>query len=411
LSETANVVSARPREARAGKSAKFLGTPKTVFKILDMNNKKFNNFLKDPRTNWKYILIVVIFTSIVGGGILGYQYWWAPKREVKVPEEIIKPVEEEAEMQLTLETLKNADYYCQWYDMKIQLNNGRYIKEYPDSASVLNIGIFNNMVALGDLNNDEKKDAAVILDSSGGGSGHFYELAIIINKGGKPFYLTSEKLGDRVIINSIVIQSGKIILDMITHGPNDGMCCPTLKKVIGYELSGNQLLTTILVEDETADWKTYQSSKMGFSIKCPANFKVFLDIPIEDVPSRDLFGNSFFIEDEITKKELILVHIDSWTKFLEEAYGEGFTFQDWINQEVELFKSEDPKLKQEDFVLNNNPAIKISFKDQYRNQMVIIIYIQKEERMYEITAWIDTEHQNIYLPIFNQMLSTFRFLE
>jgi len=32
LSETANVVSARPREARAGKSAKFLGTPKTVFK-------------------------------------------------------------------------------------------------------------------------------------------------------------------------------------------------------------------------------------------------------------------------------------------------------------------------------------------------------------------------------------------
>ena len=93
MSETANVVSARPREARAGKSAKFLGTPKTVFKILDMNNKKFNNFLKDPRTNWKYILIVVIFTSIVGGGILGYQYWWAPKREVKVPEEIIKPVE------------------------------------------------------------------------------------------------------------------------------------------------------------------------------------------------------------------------------------------------------------------------------------------------------------------------------
>jgi len=44
------------------------------------------NFFKEGKTNWKYILIVVILAILVGGGILGYQYWWAPKEETKIPE-------------------------------------------------------------------------------------------------------------------------------------------------------------------------------------------------------------------------------------------------------------------------------------------------------------------------------------
>jgi hypothetical protein len=44
------------------------------------------NWFKDPRTNWKYILIVVILAAIAGGWILGYQFWWVAKQEVKAPE-------------------------------------------------------------------------------------------------------------------------------------------------------------------------------------------------------------------------------------------------------------------------------------------------------------------------------------
>jgi len=50
-----------------------------------MNKQKFNNFLKDPRTNWKYILIVVILSSMVGGGIFVYQ-WLVEKEELKISE-------------------------------------------------------------------------------------------------------------------------------------------------------------------------------------------------------------------------------------------------------------------------------------------------------------------------------------
>jgi hypothetical protein len=67
--------------------------------------------LKYPRTNWKYILIVVILAFIVGGGILEWQ--WRMKKEeilitqfqeIKRPEEIkaLNPKKEVAENELPL---------------------------------------------------------------------------------------------------------------------------------------------------------------------------------------------------------------------------------------------------------------------------------------------------------------------
>jgi len=66
--------------------------------------------LKDQRTNWKYILIVVILASIVGGGILGYQ--WRLAKEVsltKFPE--IKKLEITIEDKIAdWSTYRNEEY-------------------------------------------------------------------------------------------------------------------------------------------------------------------------------------------------------------------------------------------------------------------------------------------------------------
>lgn len=41
-------------------------------------------FIAQGETNWKFILILVIFAAIIGGGILAYQYWWwLPEQETK----------------------------------------------------------------------------------------------------------------------------------------------------------------------------------------------------------------------------------------------------------------------------------------------------------------------------------------
>ena len=51
-----------------------------------MDHQKIN-LLRKGKTNWKYILIIVILAVIVGGGILTWQ-WWKAREEVKISEEI-----------------------------------------------------------------------------------------------------------------------------------------------------------------------------------------------------------------------------------------------------------------------------------------------------------------------------------
>jgi len=62
------------------------------------------NLFKNRKTNWKYILIVIILATIVGGGILAWQYWWVPKEKGKTPEKITQ--DETADWK----TYRNEDY-------------------------------------------------------------------------------------------------------------------------------------------------------------------------------------------------------------------------------------------------------------------------------------------------------------
>lgn len=47
----------------------------------DDNLTKNMPFITQGKANLKYILIVVVLAAIAGGGILAYQYWWAPKEK------------------------------------------------------------------------------------------------------------------------------------------------------------------------------------------------------------------------------------------------------------------------------------------------------------------------------------------
>jgi len=386
-------------------------------------------FLTQGKTNWKYILVVLILAVIVGGGILG----WIKKEEISPPELLKIEEPEEKTEKFTLDKLKNAEYYTITYEETVQLKDGFYRKEYLGMASGLEVGIYKDKIAFGDLNNDEKEDAAVVLYSTGGGSGTFRELAIMINEDGDPSYLTSEHLGDRVVINSIDIQSGIITLDMIVHGPEDAMCCPSLKKTFKYRLSENQLVEVI--DDQTVNWKTYQGSEMKFSIKYPPEFKISpaspgthewarSDVYKTTISSRD----SFFMVTEGMWMEIV-----SWTKW-EPEYGfnslsgwinyikrDYWKIPDWIKRDLSEEQIEEfEKIKEEDFILDNIPAEKLSGKDIYRYvsetktlyfHTTIFIFAQNKERMYQIKTGIYPERENVYLSIFNQMLSTFRFIE
>jgi heat shock protein HslJ len=156
---------------------------------------------------------------------------------------------------LTEEALKNAVYHSEWAeDGTAQLADGEYRMPIVEgSATELIIRLMD--VAFGDLGGDGISDAAVVLVTDPGGSGKFFGLAAVVNRDGNPEHVTSVSLGDRVQIESLSIVAGQVVVEMITHGPDDPMCCPTQQVVQTYALQGDQLdlISSEVISSESAD--------------------------------------------------------------------------------------------------------------------------------------------------------------
>ncbi len=145
---------------------------------------------------------------------------------------------------LTLEMLQNAEYQTLNYPQKFKLTGGIYFRPPPVKVESQK-DWFTKLaepVVFGDLNNDGLEDAAVILRSRAGGTGVSVDLAVVINDNGKPANVASRYLGDRVQVKSGFIQDGIISLDLLIHGPNDGLCCPTLSLTWRWMLVNDNLI-------------------------------------------------------------------------------------------------------------------------------------------------------------------------
>ena len=155
---------------------------------------------------------------------------------------------------LTEDTLKNAEYRG-IYEETVELTDGRYEgKPFVEGGASRPTVTFMDPYALGDLDGDGIEDAAALLAENSGGSGTFIYLAAVLNRNGYPNNEATTLLGDRVQINSLSIEEGEIVVDMITHGPDDPLCCPAQQVVQTYELrDGELVLTSEKVISTTAD--------------------------------------------------------------------------------------------------------------------------------------------------------------
>ena len=144
---------------------------------------------------------------------------------------------------LTLDQLKNGTYLSEYVPAgKVTLKNGKFEQSTGTGATQKVVVVMIEPVAMGDLNGDKVSDAAVILATNTGGSGTFYDLHAVLNEGGKPVDVSYVLLGDRVQIKSLTITDGVIDVSMITHGPKDPLCCPTLPVTQSYKLQDGKLV-------------------------------------------------------------------------------------------------------------------------------------------------------------------------
>lgn len=142
---------------------------------------------------------------------------------------------------LSDEGLKNMAYKSDWTREGLApLSNGEYREQSAPGSATETIVLLSPYIAHGELNGEPA--AAVIMITDPGGSGTFYDLAVVMEREGQFSHVATAALGDRAQINSLAIESGQIVVDMVIHGPEDPMCCPTQHVLQAYALQGEELV-------------------------------------------------------------------------------------------------------------------------------------------------------------------------
>ena len=148
---------------------------------------------------------------------------------------------------ITIWQVKNAEYQLAFDGRKYKLINGKYVSGKIGQGNYISIIV--DIASLGDMDGDANADAAVLLAVTGGGTGTFHELAIILNKGGKPVYAgTKRGLGDRNIVESLAIAGGTAVIGLKVPGPGDALCCPTKKVKWKFRLKWDKRLKYHVVQ-------------------------------------------------------------------------------------------------------------------------------------------------------------------
>ncbi len=133
--------------------------------------------------------------------------------------------------------IKNFEYTLE-DGSKYRLQNG-YLEQGESIEDFVSVRL--DSFNFGDLNSDNQTDAAVILVANYGGSGSFYNLTVLLNNGTDLIQTNSLELGDRIKIESLKISSGKILVTLLTHRPDDPLCCPSRRVNLEFRLKNGLL--------------------------------------------------------------------------------------------------------------------------------------------------------------------------
>jgi hypothetical protein len=191
------------------------------------------------------------------------------------PTAIQQVMPEERNFTLSLDILRNGVYRSpDWGEF--QLSDGKYYRTPPtsqESPETYSTHLLDT-VLYGDINLDGLEDAIVFLSTQNGGTGHFIEMAAVLNLNGSAHNVSTLDLGDRVVIESGSIQDGLITLNLRVHGPNDGLCCPSQSAIQNFYLHSGQLLQILEGSQPAAPeaWTTFNHG--DYTLSYPSTYSI-----------------------------------------------------------------------------------------------------------------------------------------
>jgi heat shock protein HslJ len=110
----------------------------------------------------------------------------------------------------------------------------------PGASSRPRLQLWESSVHFGDMDGAAGSEAVAMLSSNAGGSGEFVHVAVFGVREGALANLGTAAVGDRTKLQSLWLERGKVLMDVIEVGPNDAACCPTQVARKTYGLEGGE---------------------------------------------------------------------------------------------------------------------------------------------------------------------------
>ena len=143
---------------------------------------------------------------------------------------------------LSWSALRNATYPTSLSLGTVTLRDGLFeAQAAPGSASRISVRLV-DLAAFGDLDADERPDAAVIVVTSPGGTGTFIDLAAVRNEAGVARPLARVQLGDRILVREVRIEGREIFVRLRTRAATDPLAQLTQETSRRYALEDGQLV-------------------------------------------------------------------------------------------------------------------------------------------------------------------------
>ena len=96
--------------------------------------------------------------------------------------------------------------------------------------------------ALGDFDGNGTIDLAIVVEGKENGPVHWYDLAVFTEWNGEWQNIGTALLGDRVKVQSVREEDKQIVVELLSHGPDDFLENPTRPHTIRFELTEKGLI-------------------------------------------------------------------------------------------------------------------------------------------------------------------------
>jgi hypothetical protein len=126
----------------------------------------------------------------------------------------------------------------------ITLRDGAWEGEpfQPGGASRPRVTLWDQPIAVGDLDGRSGDEVAAILSASTGGSANLVYVAVFGRRDDGPTPAVAALVGDRIKVHAMSIAERRVTLDIVEAGPGDPACCPSRLARKSYILQGGALI-------------------------------------------------------------------------------------------------------------------------------------------------------------------------